>query len=93
MDEFEEACTILSQHAAAPINKEQIREMGRRIDINNDGNIDFNEFLEAFRIVDKFGREMELERNNSPLLVNGERRGSTKSTSSPTSFDEKIQNA
>ena len=72
MSEFENACTILGQHAQSTISREQISEMGRRIDINNDGHIDFNEFLEAFRIVDKFGREMEMEqRNMSPLMING----------------------
>ena len=59
MDEFEEACTILSAHAQTPMSKEDIREMGEAIDRNKDGNIDINEFLEAFRIVDKFGREMK----------------------------------
>ncbi len=59
MDEFEEACTILSAHAQTPMSKEDIREMGKAIDRNKDGNIDINEFIEAFKIVDRFGREMK----------------------------------
>ena len=74
MEEFEEACTILSAHAQTPMSKEDIREMGEAIDRNKDGNIDINEFLEAFRIVDKFGREMKRKSVDSgrSISVNGD---------------------
>ena len=74
MEEFEEACTILSAHAQTPMSKEDIREMGQAIDRNKDGNIDINEFLEAFRIVDKFGRELKRKSVDSgkSVSVNGE---------------------
>ena len=74
MEEFEEACTILSAHAQTPMSKEDIREMGQAIDRNKDGNIDINEFLEAFRIVDRFGTELKRKSVDSgkSISVNGE---------------------
>lgn len=59
MEEFEEACVIISAQAHTPMSLESIREMGEAIDRNKDGNIDINEFIEAFRIVDRFGKEMK----------------------------------
>ena len=61
--EFQEACTLLSQHTKTQLSVKEIEKMGHNIDLNNDGYIDFNEFLEAFRIVDKFGRELERRRS------------------------------
>ncbi|CAD5120228.1 DgyrCDS8798 [Dimorphilus gyrociliatus] len=56
MQEFAEACEILSRHTDGSLSKESILDLGKSIDINKDGHIDFNEFLEAFRIVDMEGR-------------------------------------
>lgn len=53
MEEFEDACDILSRHIGQEISKQQVRDLGQSIDINKDGSIDFNEFLEAFRLVDQ----------------------------------------
>ncbi len=74
MDEFREACTIISAHAQQPLSPEQINEMGKSIDRNGDGNIDINEFLEAFRIVDRFGRELKRKSVDSgrSISINGE---------------------
>ena len=52
MAEFSEACQILTRHAGLSLQPEQISDIARSLDLNHDGHIDFNEFLEAFRIVD-----------------------------------------
>ncbi|XP_038055330.1 serine/threonine-protein phosphatase with EF-hands 2-like [Patiria miniata] len=65
MDEFEEACSLLSKHVGSDISKESVRDMARCIDINKDGYIDFNEFLEAFRLVDTQVNSAELDSNKS----------------------------
>lgn len=74
MDEFEDACELLSSHIGTTLSKESIRDMARCIDINKDGIIDFNEFLEAFRLVDPHGNsfegEEELRTNSVAALQN-----------------------
>ena len=52
MDEFRDACALLSTHTGVSIPQDSIVDLARCIDINKDGFIDFNEFLEAFRMVD-----------------------------------------
>ncbi|XP_013389540.1 serine/threonine-protein phosphatase with EF-hands 2 isoform X2 [Lingula anatina] len=59
MQEFEDACDILSRHIGHEISKEQVVDLARCLDINKDGQIDFNEFLEAFRLVDQRPRTDE----------------------------------
>ncbi|XP_071545564.1 serine/threonine-protein phosphatase with EF-hands pef-1-like [Panulirus ornatus] len=59
MDEFNEACDLLSRHIDVHIHKEEITDLARSIDINKDGYIDFNEFLECFRIVESTQKTME----------------------------------
>lgn len=52
MEEFEESCRLLNQHANSNIPLDSIEDLAKSIDMDKDGNIDFNEFLEAFRLVD-----------------------------------------
>ncbi|XP_076047339.1 serine/threonine-protein phosphatase with EF-hands pef-1-like [Oratosquilla oratoria] len=61
MEEFSEACSLLSQHTDDPMPKEEIIDLARSIDLNKDGFIDFNEFLECFRIVDTLHKDEEEE--------------------------------
>lgn len=52
MDEFEECCRLLNEHTNSNIPLDSIEDLAKSIDMDKDGNIDFNEFLEAFRLVD-----------------------------------------
>ncbi|XP_063696667.1 serine/threonine-protein phosphatase rdgC isoform X2 [Culicoides brevitarsis] len=49
LDEFDEACNLLRQHFPYETH-EQLMDMCRMMDINKDGLVDLNEFLEAFRL-------------------------------------------
>ena len=49
LQEFQECCHILCQHTKC-MSEQDIQDVGRTLDINQDGFIDFNEFLEAFRL-------------------------------------------
>ncbi|GFS02677.1 serine/threonine-protein phosphatase [Elysia marginata] len=57
MAEFSEACQILTRHAGLALQPEQISDIAHSLDLNHDGHIDFNEFLEAFRIVESQERK------------------------------------
>ena len=52
MDEFEESCRLLNEHTNSNIPLDSIEDLAKSIDMDKDGYIDFNEFLEAFRLVD-----------------------------------------
>lgn len=58
MDEFGEACDLLKKHLPEHDTKEELIKMCKIMDINKDGLVDLNEFLEAFRLC-------EQERNTS----------------------------
>jgi len=51
-EEFEEACHMLNKYSSTHIiPSTSIKDLAKTLDINKDGMIDFNEFLEAFRLV------------------------------------------
>ncbi|XP_053556141.1 serine/threonine-protein phosphatase with EF-hands 2 [Bombina bombina] len=52
-EEFHHTWKLLSSHLNIEVSDEEISNMARSIDFNKDGNIDINEFLEAFRLVDR----------------------------------------
>ncbi|KAJ1204888.1 hypothetical protein NDU88_000323 [Pleurodeles waltl] len=52
-DEFRHTWKLLSSHLNIEISDIAISNLARSIDFNKDGNIDINEFLEAFRLADK----------------------------------------
>ncbi|XP_066567000.1 serine/threonine-protein phosphatase with EF-hands 2 [Amia ocellicauda] len=51
--EFQQTWRLLSSHLKIEITDKAISDLALSIDFNKDGNIDINEFLEAFRLVDK----------------------------------------
>lgn len=51
MEEFSDACELLGRHLSSPIQPQTMMEMASSMDLNKDGLISLNEFLESFRIV------------------------------------------
>ncbi|XP_068259392.1 serine/threonine-protein phosphatase with EF-hands 2 [Nyctibius grandis] len=50
-EEFHQTWKLFSAHMNIELTDDGINDLVRSIDFNKDGNIDFNEFLEAFRLV------------------------------------------
>lgn len=65
MEEFEESCRLLNEHTDSNIPLDSIADVARSIDMDKDGHIDFNEFLEAFRLVDN--SKSSIKSSNSSL--------------------------
>ncbi|XP_037071255.1 serine/threonine-protein phosphatase with EF-hands 2-like [Pollicipes pollicipes] len=55
LDEFADACSLLQNYLHQPIPYDEMVNMAKSMDINKDGFIDFNEFLETFRLVNVDG--------------------------------------
>ncbi|KAG4066467.1 hypothetical protein HA402_007103 [Bradysia odoriphaga] len=53
LDEFGEACELLKRHLPEHDTKENLLEMCKLMDINKDGLVDLNEFLETFRLCEQ----------------------------------------
>lgn len=51
MEEFTDVCCYLGEKLGREYDPETIKDLQRSIDFNHDGFITFNEFLEAFRLV------------------------------------------
>lgn len=51
LEEFHQTWKLFSAHMNIEISEKNINDLARSIDFNRDGNIDFNEFIEAFRLV------------------------------------------
>uniref|UniRef100_A0AAY4ESQ7 Serine/threonine-protein phosphatase with EF-hands n=1 Tax=Denticeps clupeoides TaxID=299321 RepID=A0AAY4ESQ7_9TELE len=62
-EEFRQTWRLLSSHLQIDISDEAISDLAQSIDFNKDGSIDINEFMEAFRLVDR----TQQERSNSTL--------------------------
>uniref|UniRef100_UPI00398EAE63 serine/threonine-protein phosphatase with EF-hands 2 n=1 Tax=Pristiophorus japonicus TaxID=55135 RepID=UPI00398EAE63 len=56
-EEFQKTRKLLSSHFKIEISDKAIGDLARSMDFNKDGSIDINEFLEAFRLVDKSSSE------------------------------------
>ncbi|KAM9172843.1 serine/threonine-protein phosphatase with EF-hands 1 isoform 1-T2 [Pangshura tecta] len=54
IEEFRQTWKLFNSHLKIDIDDESIDNLARSIDFNKDGSIDFNEFLEAFHVVNKF---------------------------------------
>ncbi|XP_061118145.1 serine/threonine-protein phosphatase with EF-hands 2-like [Conger conger] len=59
LEEFHQTWKLLSSHLNIEISNEAIADLVASIDFNKDGSIDINEFMEAFRLVDRSRAEME----------------------------------
>lgn len=53
LDEFAEACDLLQKHLPEHDTKEQLLDICKLMDINKDGLVDLNEFLETFRLCEQ----------------------------------------
>lgn len=61
LEEFSEACQLLGKYMPNPMTQEQLVDICRLMDINKDGLVDLNEFLESFRLAEKSLMEEENE--------------------------------
>ncbi|OQV16945.1 Serine/threonine-protein [Hypsibius exemplaris] len=65
MEEFQHGCILLNKHMGNPLSEDQIKALAQSLDINKDGQIEFNEFLEAFRLAESENDNFEEEENES----------------------------
>lgn len=65
MEDFRQTWKLLSVYLKMEITDEAISDLAITIDSNQDGSIDIDEFMEAFRLTDKKSR---LERGRSMFM-------------------------
>lgn len=65
MEDFRQTWKLLSVYLKMEITDEAISDLAVTIDSNQDGSIDIDEFMEAFRLTDKKSR---LERGRSMFM-------------------------
>ena len=65
MEDFRQTWNLLSVYLKMEITEEAISDLAVTIDSNQDGSIDIEEFMEAFRLTDKKSR---LERGRSMFM-------------------------
>ncbi|XP_041702768.1 serine/threonine-protein phosphatase with EF-hands 1 [Coregonus clupeaformis] len=53
VEEFRQTWRLFSAHLGVDVDDRAIDDLAKSMDFNKDGSIDFNEFLEAFRVVHK----------------------------------------
>uniref|UniRef100_A0A1B6DP80 Serine/threonine-protein phosphatase with EF-hands n=1 Tax=Clastoptera arizonana TaxID=38151 RepID=A0A1B6DP80_9HEMI len=58
LEEFKDACELLGEHLEH--SQDQAVDICKSMDINKDGMVDLNEFLETFRLVDMDRKSMEI---------------------------------
>lgn len=64
LEEFSEACQLIGRYMPNPMTQEQLVDICRLMDINKDGLVDLNEFLESFRLAEKSLHDEENEYGN-----------------------------
>lgn len=80
MDEFAEACELLQKHLPEHDTKEQLLDICKLMDINKDGLVDLNEFLETFRLCEQSKSSLHDYYSNDKNLgmsTNGENKKGT----------------
>ncbi|XP_034145776.1 serine/threonine-protein phosphatase with EF-hands 1 isoform X2 [Esox lucius] len=60
-EEFRQTWRLFSAHLGVEVDNKAIDDLARTMDFNKDGSIDFNEFLEAFRVVHKLDSKDQQE--------------------------------
>ncbi|CAD7081267.1 unnamed protein product [Hermetia illucens] len=76
LEEFSDACNLLRKHLPEHDTQEQLLEICKMMDINKDGLVDLNEFLETFRLCEQAKGSFENAMTASPKQ-NGEIVGGT----------------
>ncbi|XP_050965517.1 serine/threonine-protein phosphatase with EF-hands 2 [Labeo rohita] len=82
-EDFRQTLKLLSAYLKMEISDEVINELVISTDTNNDGSIDIDEFMEAFRLVDK----SRLERGKSLLKLKQDNQSLPQETETPQTVD------